>query len=138
MAHLDLAKAEAAAIKGEIAKVAAFVGIAIAVSLLAVILLFVGASLFLAEWLLGSIGWGVLHGVLLLIAIAVACGLAAVGMSGARIGGAFLVGVASRSASAVILALALPNRLYTRSATRPCRASSPVFGRSSWAWPSGP
>ena len=46
MAHIELAKAEAAAIGGEIAKVAAYVGIAIAVVLLAVILLVVGSSLF--------------------------------------------------------------------------------------------
>lgn len=113
VAHLDLAKAETSAIKGEIAKVAAFVGVAVAVSLLAVILLLVGSSLFLADWLLGSMGWGVLHGVLLLTAIAVACGLAAVGMSGARIGRAFVVGVAVAVGVAVLLALALPNRLYT-------------------------
>jgi hypothetical protein len=113
VAHIDLAKAEASAIKGEIARVAAFVGIAIGVILLAVILLFVGSSLFLADWLLGSMGWGVLHGVLLLTAIALACGLAAVGMSGGRIGQAFLVGVAVAVGVALLLALALPNRLYT-------------------------
>ena len=113
VAHIDLAKAEAAAIKGEVAKVVAFVGIAIAVSLLAVILLFVGSSLFLGEWLLGSMGWGVLHGVLLLTAIAVACGLAVVGLSGARIGQAFFVGLLVAVGVAVLLALALPNRLYT-------------------------
>lgn len=112
VAHIDLAKAEASAIKSEIARVAAFVGIAVAVALLAVILLFVGSSLFLADWLLGSMGWGVLHGVLLLAAIGVACGLAAVGMSGARIGQAFLVAVAVAVAVALLLTLALPNRLY--------------------------
>lgn len=111
-AHIDLAKAEASAIKDEIARVAAFVGIAVGVSLLAVILLFVGSSLFLADWLLGSLGWGVLHGVLLLAAIAVACGLAAVGMSGSRIGRAFIVGVVVAVGVAVLLTLALPNRLY--------------------------
>jgi hypothetical protein len=112
VAHIDLAKAEASAIKGEIAKVAAFVGIAIFVVLLALILGFVGTSLFLAEWLLGSIGWGVLHGVLLLVAIAVACGLAAVGMSGARIGRAFVVAVLVAIGISVLLTLALPNRFY--------------------------
>jgi hypothetical protein len=102
-----------AAIGGEIAKVAAFIGIAFAVVLLAGILLVVGMSLFLAEWLLGSMGWGVLHGVLLLTAIAVACVLAPLGMSGARIGRAFLVGVAVAVAVSLLLTLALPNRLYT-------------------------
>ena len=113
VAHIDLAKAEASAIKGEIARVAAFVGIAIFVVLLALILGFVGTSLFLGEWLLGSIGWGVLHGVLLLAAIAVACGLAAVGVSGARIGRAFVVGVLVAIGVGLLLTLALPNRLYT-------------------------
>jgi len=112
MAHIDLAKAEASAIKGEIAKVAAFVGVAIFVVLLALILAFVGTSLFLGEWLLGSIGWGVLHGVLLLVAIAVACGLATVGMRGARIGRAFVVAVLVAVGVSVLLTLALPNRLY--------------------------
>ena len=84
-AHLDLAKAEAASIADEVKKVAAYVGIAIAVVIFAVILAVIGTSLFVGEWLLGSIGWGVLHGVLLFIAIAVACSLAAVGVSGTRI-----------------------------------------------------
>jgi hypothetical protein len=112
-AHIDLARAEVNAIKGEIARIAAFIGIAVAVTLLAVILAFVGTSLFLAEWLLGSMGWGVLHGVLLLASIAIACGLAAAGMSGARIGRAFIVGVLVAVGVAVLLTLALPNRLYT-------------------------
>jgi predicted small secreted protein len=112
-AHINLARAEFAAIGGEIAKVAAFLGIAFAVLLLAGILFVVGTSLFLADWLLGSIGWGVLHGVLLLSAIAVACLLAPLGMSGARIGRAFLVGVVVAVTVGVLLTLALPNRLYT-------------------------
>jgi predicted small secreted protein len=112
-AHIDLAKAETAAIGGEIARVAALLGIAFAVVLLAGILLVVGTSLFLADWLLGSMGWGVLHGVLLLSAIAVACLLAPLGMSGARIGRAFLAGVVVAVAVGLLLTLALPNGLYT-------------------------
>jgi hypothetical protein len=46
----------------------------------------IGTSMFIGEWILGSIGWGVLHGVLLFVAIAVACSLAAVGVSGAGSG----------------------------------------------------
>ena len=113
VAHIDLAKAEASAIGGEIKRVAAFVGIAIAVVLFALILGFVGTALFLGEWLLGSIGWGVLHGVLLFLAIAVACGLAAVGVSGGRIGRALLLGLLLGTVVAVLLVLALPNRAYT-------------------------
>jgi hypothetical protein len=113
MAHIDLAKAEAKAIGDEIKRVAAFVGIAIAVLLFAGILAVVGTSLFLGEWLLGSMGWGVLHGVLLSIAIAVACALAAVGVSGGRIGRALLLGLLIGAVIAVLLVLALPNRAYT-------------------------
>jgi len=112
MAHVDLAKAEAQAIGGEIARVAALAGIAIAVVLLAGLLAVIGASLFLGEWLLGSLGWGVLHGILLFVAIAVACALAAVGVSGGRIGRSFLFGLLLAVVVAVGLALALPNRAY--------------------------
>ncbi|MDF2733863.1 MAG: hypothetical protein K0S97_486 [Chloroflexota bacterium] len=114
MAHLELAKAEAQAIQGEIARVAVFAAVAITVVLLALILAFVGASLFIGEWLLGSIGWGVLHGVLLLIAIAMVCVLSAVGMSRRRIGGAFVFAVLVAVIVGVILGLALPNQAYTR------------------------
>ena len=114
MAHIELAKAEAAAIGGEIAKVAAYVGIAIAVVLLAVTLLVVGSSLFFAEWLLGSMGWGVLHGVLLFIAIAIGCALAAVGVSGTRLGRSVLVGDRRRRPRrADPGASRCPNQLYT-------------------------
>jgi hypothetical protein len=112
-AHIDLAKAEAKAIGDEIKRVAGFIALAIAVLLLAGILAVVGTSLFLGEWLLGSLGWGVLHGILLFVAIAVACALAAVGMSGGRIGRALLLGVLLGAAVAVLLVLAIPNRAYT-------------------------
>lgn len=111
-AHIELAKAEASAIGGEVAKVAALGGIAIAVVIFAVILLVIGTSLFVGEWLLGSMGWGVLHGLLLFIAIAIACGLAAVGISPGRIGGSFLVGLVVGIVVGVAMALALPNRAY--------------------------
>lgn len=112
MAHIDLAKAEANAIGGEIARVAAFVGIAIAVVLFAMTLAVIGTSLFLGEWLLGSIGWGVLHGLLLFTAIAVTCALAAVGVSSGRIGMAFLIGLVVTVVVGLGMALGLPNRAY--------------------------
>lgn len=114
MAHVDLAKAEAKAIGGELARVAAYIGIAIAVVLFAGILVVVGMSLFLAEWLLGSMGWGVLHGLLLFSAIAIACGLAAVGIPGGRIGRAFIVGVVVAIVLGVALGLGLPNDWYAQ------------------------
>jgi hypothetical protein len=112
-AHLDLAKAEAASIADEVKKVAAYVGIAIAVIIFAGILAVIGTSMFVGEWILGSIGWGVLHGVLLFIAIAVACALAAVGVSGARIGRALLIGLLLGVVVGILMAFGLPNQAYT-------------------------
>jgi hypothetical protein len=111
-AHIDLAKAELAAIKGEIARVLALAGIAIAVVLFAGIRVVVGTSLFLGEWLLGSIGWGVLHGTLLFAGVAVACVIAALGVSGSRIGRSFIGGLIVGVLVGVGLALALPNQAY--------------------------
>ena len=111
-AHVDLAKAEFSAIADEIKKVVVFAGIAIGVVLFAVILAVVGTSLFLGEWLLGSIGWGVLHGVLLFTAIAIACTLAAIGVSGGRLARSFIVGVLLAIAVGLLMALGLPNQAY--------------------------
>jgi hypothetical protein len=74
----------------------------------------VGTSLFLGEWILGSLGWGVLHGILLLIAIAIACGLAAVGVSGRRLAGAFVLGAIVGLIVGVLMALQIPNQVYTQ------------------------
>jgi len=111
-AHVELAKAELSAIGGEIAKVAAFAGIALVAVIFVLFLLTIGISLFLGEWLLGSIGWGVLHGTLLAIAVAMACILAAVGMSGGRLARDFVLGVVVAVLASIALGLALPNQLY--------------------------
>jgi MFS family permease len=113
LAHLELAKAEAQAIGDEVKRVAALAGVAFAVVVFAAILAVVGSSLFLGEWLLGSIGWGVLHGILLFTAVAIACGLAALGISGGRIARAFVVGLIVAIVVGVALALGLPNQAYT-------------------------
>ena len=110
---MDLAKAEFSSIGAEIAKVAGLFCLAIAVAILAVVFAIIGTSMFLAEWLLGSLGWGVLHGVLLLLAIAVTSVLVPLGMSGKRVAVAFLVGVAAAVLVSLLLTLALPNRAYT-------------------------
>jgi hypothetical protein len=82
--------------------------------LFAGILLVVGTSLFLAEWLLGSLGWGVLHGLLLFSAVAIACGLAAVGFPGSHLGRAFIGGLIVAIVLGVALGLGLPNEGYTQ------------------------
>lgn len=110
-AHIDLAKAEAGAIKDEVVRIAILAGVAIGVLIMASILFVVGGAMFLGQWLLGSIGWGVLHGLLLFSAIAVASVLAAIG-DRSRLAGAFGIGLLAAIVVSVLLALALPNQLY--------------------------
>ena len=52
---------------------------ALVIALLALIMLYVGGFLFLGEWLFGSMGWGLAHGVLLGVAIIVILGMAILG-----------------------------------------------------------
>ena len=112
LAHIDLAKAETSAIGTEIGRVAALGGLAFLLVVFAVFLLVIGISLGLGEWLLGSMGWGVIDGVLAFLAVAMAAVLFALGISGRRIGLAFLGGVLVGILVGVVLGLGLLNQLY--------------------------
>ena len=113
-AHLDLAKTELAEIAGRIGRVAALTALAISVILLAGLLGVIGSALFLGEWLLGSLGWGVLHGILAFSGIAVAAGLLALGaVAGGRIGRALLGGVIVAIVIGVVLGFDWPNQLFS-------------------------
>ena len=70
-AHVKLLSAELSEIMAEIKRAAALGGVALACLFLAGMLAFVGSILWLDEWVFGSIGWGVLHGPELLLAVAV-------------------------------------------------------------------
>ena len=85
LAHIDLAKAEAGAIAGQVGRLIALGALAFMLVVFAVFLLVIGVSLFFGEWLLGSMGWGVLHGVLLFVSVAMAAVLLALGISARRI-----------------------------------------------------
>ncbi|MEO8570822.1 MAG: hypothetical protein ABI553_03895 [Chloroflexota bacterium] len=111
-AHLDLAKAEASSIAYEVGRIAAFGALAVALVIFAFVIAILGTALFTGEWLLGSIGWGVLHGVLLFLALAVVAVLLAIGIPIRRIGGALLAALVVVVLVAVLLAMNLPNRLY--------------------------
>lgn len=111
-AHVDLAKAELSSIAGEIGKIAALIAVAIVVMIMAGLLAVVGTALFLGEWLLGSMGWGVLHGILAFAAVAVAAGLMVAGVSAGRIGRSFVVGVIVAVVVGVALGLEWPNQAY--------------------------
>jgi hypothetical protein len=111
-AHLDLARAELAQVLDEVKRLAALAGVAIGALLLLGIFLPIGLSLFLGEWLFGSIGWGVLHLSLLLLGIAAAAGLTALGASG--VGRSFLIAAVMGVAIGVLFAFDQPNVAWTR------------------------
>jgi len=113
MAHVELAKTELKAIGGQVALVAGAIVAAIVLVIAAVSLLILGTALFLGEWILGSMGWGVLHGILAFIAVALTGVLAALGVAAGRLVGAFAIAVLVGTAVGVVLGLHLPNRAYT-------------------------
>jgi hypothetical protein len=88
-----------------------------------------GIPLFVGEWLLGSLGWGVFHGILACIAIAVAAGLLAVGVAGRRLAGAFLVGVGVAITVGVALASRMAEPGLRGALANPLASTSRASGR---------
>jgi hypothetical protein len=113
-AHVELAKAEASEIGSEGGRFAGLAAAALALVLFAATLAVLGTSMFLGEWLFGSLGWGVLHGVLTFIAVAVTLVLLAVRVDPVRIARALVIGLAVAVLASVILGLGLLNQLYVR------------------------
>lgn len=74
-AHLALLRAEMAVIGEQVKAIAAYVGGIVVLALYAVGLLAIGGTLFLGEWIFGSIGWGVMHGTLVAMGIIVTLAL---------------------------------------------------------------
>ena len=109
-AHVDLAKAELDSIKGEVARAAALGAGALAAVILLALLVSIGGLLFLGEWLFGSIGWGVLLGAELLIAVAVTAVLVALRIPG--LGVDILVAAVIGVVVGIVLALGLPNQAF--------------------------
>jgi hypothetical protein len=112
-AHVELAKAELAVIGGEIGKLVGLILAAIVLVLFAITLLVIGGSLFLAETLFGSMGWGILHGLLLFIGLAIAAVLVGLGVGTDRIARAGLVAIAVGILTSIVFAADLFNRAYT-------------------------
>jgi hypothetical protein len=75
-AHLDLLKAEVGEIVAEIKQIAALAGVIVAFAVFAGMLASIGGALFIGEWIFGSIGWGVVHGVLSCVALIVVAAFA--------------------------------------------------------------
>jgi len=112
-AHIELAKAEFEEISGEIKKVAALAGVAIGAAIFAALILGIGGTLFYGDWLFGSIGWGILHGVLFLAALAVSSIVIAAGVEPSRIAVAVLSGFLVTVAISIILGASLTNLLWS-------------------------
>ena len=113
MAHIELGKAELSAIGGEIGKVVGLIVAAILLVLFAISLLVIGGSLFLGETLFGSMGWGLLHGVLFFVGLAIAAPLVALGVSTNRIARAGLVAILVGIVAGAVFAADLFYRAYT-------------------------
>jgi hypothetical protein len=64
-AHVELLRAELGSAARQVAIIAGLAAVALVLALLMLILLYVGTCLFVGEWLFGSIGWGLLDGLLL-------------------------------------------------------------------------
>ncbi len=112
VAHIDLAKAEATAIAGEVGRVAAAGAAAFMLVVFAIFLAIIGTSMLIGETVLGSIGWGVLHGVELFLSLAIAAVLLALGVSPRRIIGALVVAIVVGVVVGVVLGLDLLNQAY--------------------------
>ena len=78
-AHMGLLRAELGEIFAQLKIMATLAGIALGFALLMIIMLYVGGFLFLGEWLFGSIGWGLAHGVLFPLAVIVVLGFGILG-----------------------------------------------------------
>ena len=89
-------------------------GVAIGAAIFAGLLVAIGTPLFLGEWLFGSIGWGILLGLLLMLAIAVAAGVMALDASRSwGVGGPFLAAAVIGVVVGIVLGLDLTNRAWT-------------------------
>jgi hypothetical protein len=113
-AHVELGRAELGQVLDEVKRLAALAGVALAALLLLGIFFPIGFALFLGEWLFGSIGWGLLHGSLFLLGIAVSAGFAALGLSGGGLARSFLGAVIIGVVVGVLFAFDQPNVAWTR------------------------
>jgi hypothetical protein len=110
-AHIDLAKAEFDEVKAEVGRASGLAGAAIASLILMSLLVAIGGMLFTGEWIFGSIGWGVLLGAEMLIAVALTLVLVALYVPG--LGRDVALAVLPGIAVGLILGFAVPHKLFT-------------------------
>lgn len=113
-AHVLLGRAEIGAILEDVKGVSARVGGALALVLFVGLLLPIGITLFLGEWLFGSMGWGILHGTELSLAVAFALVLDALRVPRGHLGRMLAVAVLVGALVAVLFGFALTNAFWVR------------------------
>jgi hypothetical protein len=86
---------------------------ALALVLFVVLLVSVGTTLFLGEWLFGSMGWGVLHGAEFSIAVAVILVLSALNFSPQYLSRMLVVAILAGVVVATLLGTAATNYAWT-------------------------
>ncbi len=111
-AHIELARTEVGEIVERAKVAAALVAVAIGLLIFIALLVPVGTTLFVGEWLFGSIGWGVLHGLLFSIALIVSLLLGALEVPSRRVATAFLAALGLGLVVGTVLAFSWPNQLY--------------------------
>ncbi len=111
-AHVNLARTEVDQIKGEVTRASALAGIAVGAGILLAFFVPIATFLFLGEWIFGSIGWGLLLGTELLIALAVTAVLVALRVPG--LGGDALIALIVAILVGIVFGLSLPNLLFTK------------------------
>ncbi|HSH21204.1 MAG TPA: hypothetical protein VK992_01130 [Candidatus Caenarcaniphilales bacterium] len=104
-AHFGLLRAELSEILAELKVLGVQAGLILVLALLAANMLYIGGFLFLGEWLFGSMGWGLAHGVLLAITLIVVVAMLMLGAGRGPILGSLFVAALLTVGLAVLLAL---------------------------------
>ncbi len=112
-AHVDLGKAELGDILANVKRLSIYLGVAISLLLFAGMLASIGSILWVGEWWFGSMGWGVLLGTELFVAISVSLVLVGLGTGAGGQVRAVVIGLVVGVVVAVLLGLNLPNRGWT-------------------------
>ena len=112
--HVALTKADLGAIVADAKVVATLGGIALALVLFVALFVPIGLTLFFGEWLFGSMGWGILHGTELSLAVAVILVLVALRVPRGSLVRTFLVAVLVGVLVAIAFGTAWANLAWTR------------------------
>jgi hypothetical protein len=113
-AHLALLRAELSLAGKQLGIIVGLGAAAVALLVLIGLLLYIGSWLFFGEWLFGSMGWGIIHGSLLNLAIIGLIGVNLAGGSVRSYGWGFVIGLVTGVVVALILASnALPQGATT-------------------------